>query len=189
MCIKLLTNCKKTLKVRSKLLTTLVILTIIPGCNRKVVTPTVTLHDSTSTNVKVVKEIKEVQLPPDSAWLKALLMCDSIGNVYLTQIESLQGERVIQNLNLDNNTLNVKATDTGRKTEKLEKTDSVATVYREKPVNVPYPVYTNKLTQWQIFQMWLGRIAAVALLVFFIYKWLKGKLSIISKLFNSKSKL
>lgn len=154
------------------------------GCNRKAVTPTVTLHDSTSTKVKVHKEVKENQLPPDSAWLKAFLKCDSLGNVYLAQIESLQGERVTQDLTLSNNTINVKATDTGRKTERLEKTDSVAIVYREKPVKVPYPVYTNVLTQWQIFQIWLGRIAAVALLAFGAYKRFKGKLNVVSKLFQ-----
>lgn len=153
-------------------------------CNRKAVTPTVTLHDSTSTNIKVIKEVNEVQLPPDSAWLKALLKCDSLGNVYLAQIENLQGERVTQDLTLNSNTLKVKATDTGRKTEKREKTDSVAIVYREKPVKVPYPVYTNVLTRWQIFWIMIGKIAAVVLLAFEAYKRFKGKLNVVSKLFK-----
>lgn len=170
--------------MKSNLLAILAILAIMLGCNRKAATPTVALHDSSNTSVKVIKEIKEVQLPPDSAWLMAFLKCDSLGNVYLTQLESLQGERVSQNLTLTNNTINVKATDTGRKTEKREKTDSIAVVYREKPVKVPYPVYNNVLTQWQIFQIWLGRIAAVALLAFGAYKRFKGKLNIVSKLFQ-----
>ena len=115
-------------------------------------------------------------IPPDSAWLMALLECDSTGNVLLKQITDLQlGHRIKPGITLTNNKLTVNC-----------KVDSMA-VYlswkerhiktsRDSKVSKTYVVQWNYLTNSQVFQMYCGR-AFLALLgcaaLYMLYRFRK----------------
>lgn len=119
---------------------------------------------TSSTVQTVTREIvrdNTLFLPADSAWLKALLACDSLGNVYLQRLEGYQaGERLPPpQLHLSNNLLTASAT-----------ADSAAVFLRWKELHVlrdsvrvevlpPVHITTNVLSSWQSFQLWAGRIA------------------------------
>lgn len=133
------------------------------GCSPKVGIP-VALHDSV--RIETVERIVEVPQPIDSSLVQAYLKCDSLGNIYISQIAQLQGERVKQELKLSNGLITVKATDSN-KTFSHEKT-AARIEYKEKAVPVPYEV--NKLTTWQAFQIWIGRLVLIALALWSIYR-------------------
>lgn len=162
--------------MKARTLLILVITMLVAACNKKVAT-VVTLTDSTSIATNNITIDKEVQLAPDSALVAALLRCDSLGNVYLAEINTLNGERVKQQLTLKDNNLTVTATDAAKERIIYLRYDSI--VYQRKEVPVPYPVveYTNELTQWQIFQIWLGRILLAAVLFYAIKIKFKGSLN------------
>lgn len=112
-----------------------------------------------------------VKVVPDSSMLKALLECDSLGRVRMRQISELQLKGIGLDVKVEGNNLTVKAK--GKDTEKrrVEKSDA----YVEKPVPVPYPVETNKITSWQWFQIWCGRIACLMVLVYIGWQLLGSK--------------
>lgn len=126
----------------------------------------------------VIREIVRdslIPIPPDSSWLKALLECDSAGNVLLRQITELQaGQRVKPSITLTGNILKVDC-----------KVDSAAVYFSWKERHITKAtdslvfktttVPVNFVTDWQSFQIYLGRIfmavmAGAALFLIFKYK-------------------
>lgn len=153
------------------------------GCARRQIV-TVPVKDSADVKVRVVKEIETIQLPPDSAWLNAFFECDSNNQVLLSRVETLQGERVKQSFNYNAGQLTTRATDNATKDIESTVKDSIIYERVEVPYPVEVPVEVNKLTQWQIFQMWLGRLAVIALALWLAITKLKGKLKPILKIFT-----
>jgi len=133
-----------------------------------------TLPAETKTIVRTeVKEIIRdsiVELPSDSAWLKALLACDSAGNVYLKTIEEYQqGTNIKLPLpEIKYNTVIVTA-----------KVDSSAIYLQWKErhsfkdsiqVIVQPPVEIKEPSNWQWFQIWVGRISLGIFILLAIFK-------------------
>jgi len=157
-----------------------ILIVAFAACGRKQII-TVPVKDSTDVRVRVIKEVETVQLPPDSAWLNAFFECDSNNQVLLKKVETLQGERVKQDFTYTNGQLTTRATDNAVK--KVESNVKYSIIYErvEVPYPVEVPVEVNKLTQWQIFQMWLGRLAVISIAIWLLITKFKNKLKPILK--------
>ena len=136
----------------------------------------VPVKDSTDVKVRVVREVNTVELPPDSAWLIAYFECDSNSRVLLKTIEHLQGDRVKQHFTFIDGQLAAKAT--GSATKDVESTvrDSIIFERVEIPYPVEIPIEVNRLTQWQGFQLWTGRLALLTIAIWLSVITLKNKL-------------
>jgi hypothetical protein len=160
---------------------------VMISCCRKLTAPlAIPVHDSTTTEVNNSYTLEDKPGIPDSASIFALLQCDSLGNIYLKTITQLQGEIVNQALELENNVLKVIASSRTREKKESIKKDSIRIEYKEKPVPYPVETITNRLTSWQSFQIWIGRLVLIALVLYLVIKYGGSKLSIISKLFKKQ---
>lgn len=158
---------------------------IMISCSHKITAPlAIPVHDSTTTAVNNSYTLEDKPGIPDSSFIKAYLQCDSLGIVYLSAITQLQGEIVTQALQLKNNVLKVEARSQTREKKESIRKDSVRIEYKDKPVPYPVETITNRLTSWQSFQIWTGRIVFIGLVLFLIIKIAGRKSSIISKLFK-----
>lgn len=158
----------------NKLIIIIFILITAAGCSRKVL-PVAEVRDSTLHHVYRQVTEKDVLLAPDSALIHALLECDSLGRVLLRTIETLQGQRVHQRIQLDDNILRVVATDQAR--ERHLTTTQQETLVRYKEIPVPVEVEVNRLNSWQAFQIWTGRLVVLLLILFAGWRIFTGKLN------------
>lgn len=165
----------------NKLIIIILILITAAGCSRKVL-PVAEVRDSTLHYVYREVMEKDVVLVPDSALIHALLECDSLGRVYLKTIQTLQGQRVHQSIQLDDNILRVVATDHARERHYAHQNTETLIRYKEIPVAVEVEV--NRLSSWQAFQIWMGRIALILMILFAGWRIFKAKLNRIIKPFK-----
>ena len=169
----------------NKILILIMIVVLLAGCGSKKHVPVVvTATDSIRQTITRTITEKEIVLPPDSALIRALLACDSLGNVYLKTIKTLQGERVRQSIQLEGNILKATATDQARERHYTQQTGETLIRYREIPVTVPVTVEVNRLSSWQAFQIWMGRIALILMILFAGWRIFKAKLNNIIKPFK-----
>ena len=99
----------------------------------------------------VVEKLVEVQLPPDSATIRALLECDENGKVVLNWLDIANSKNAQAQLTIDS---------LGNLLAKMRtKPDTVYLPSKEvtvtKDVKVPYPV-EKELTRWQQIKLELG---------------------------------
>ena len=99
----------------------------------------------------VVEKLVEVQLPPDSATIRALLECDENGKVVLAWLDIVNSKNAQAQLTIDS---------LGNLLAKMKtQPDTVYLPSKEvtvnKEVQVPYPV-EKELTKWQQFRMDFG---------------------------------
>lgn len=120
----------------------------------------------------VVEKLVEVQLPPDSATIRALLECDENGKVVLSWLDIANSKNAQAQLAIDSlgNLLAKMRT----QPDTIYKPSKEVTVTKE--VKVPYPV-EKELTRWQQMKLELGGwafgiIIAFALIIvgWMIYK-------------------
>ena len=112
----------------------------------------------------VVEKLVEVQLPPDSATIRALLECDENGRVVLNWLDIANSKNAQAQLTIDS---------LGNLLAKMKtQPDTVYLPSKEvtvnKEVQVPYPV-EKELTKWQQFRMdfggWAIGIVIITILV------------------------
>lgn len=115
----------------------------------------------------VVEKLVEVQLPPDSATIRALLECDENGRVVLNWLDIANSKNAQAMLTIDS---------LGNLLAKLRtQPDTVYLPSKEvvvsKKEKVPYPV-EKELTRWQQFRLdvggWAIGIICIGILVFVI---------------------
>ena len=99
----------------------------------------------------VIEKLVEVQLPPDSATIRALLECDENGKVVLSWLDIANSKNAQAQLVIDS---------LGNLLAKMRtKPDTVYLPSKEvtvtKDVKVPYPV-EKELTRWQQMKLELG---------------------------------
>lgn len=124
----------------------------------------------------VIEKLVEVQLPPDSSTIRALLECDENGRVVLSWLDIANSKNAQAQLAIDSlgNLLAKMRT----KPDTIYKPSKEVTVTKE--VKVPYPV-EKELTRWQQMKLELGGwafgiIIAFALIIigWIVYKsWKK----------------
>jgi len=114
-----------------------------------------------------------VTIPADSAWLRAWLECDSMGNVLLDQLEAVNGRSTTMTV------VRLTPTDSRSLMEVKSNTDSLELLLRmrEQTIermerSVEYVETEKPLTWWQATQIRLGRlflilVAALAVLLTF----------------------
>lgn len=117
----------------------------------------------------VVEKLVEVQLPPDSATIRALLECDENGKVVLSWLDIANSKNAQAQLAIDSlgNLLAKMRT----KPDTIYKPSKEVTVTKE--VKVPYPV-EKELTRWQQMKLELGGWAFGIIIAFalIIVGWL-----------------
>ena len=127
--------------------------------------------ESTADSI-VVEKLVEVQLPPDSATIRALLECDENGKVVLSWLDIANSRNAKAQLTIDSlgNLLAKMKT----QPDTIYKPSKEVTVTKE--VRVPYPV-EKELTRWQQMKLELGGwafgiIITAALIIagWFVYK-------------------
>lgn len=104
-----------------------------------------------STDSIVVEKLVEVQLPPDSATIRALLECDENGKVVLSWLDIANSKNAQAQLTIDS---------LGNLLAKMKtQPDTIYKPSKEvivtKEVKVPYPV-DKELTRWQQMKLELG---------------------------------
>ena len=112
----------------------------------------------------VVEKLVEVQLPPDSATIRALLECDENGKVVLAWLNIANGKNAQAQLVIDSLGNLLAKMKTQPDTVYLPSKEVTVT----KEVKVPYPV-EKELTKWQQFRMdfggWAIGIVIITILV------------------------
>lgn len=126
--------------------------------------------ESTADSI-VVEKLVEVQLPPDSATIRALLECDENGKVILSWLDIANSKNAQAQLTIDSlgNLLAKMKT----QPDTIYKPSKEVTVTKE--VKVPYPV-EKELTRWQQFRLDIGGWAIVILcitILFFVIRFIK----------------
>lgn len=99
----------------------------------------------------VVEKLVEVQLPPDSATIRALLECDENGKVVLNWLDIANSKNVQAQLTIDSLGNLLAKTKTQPDTVYLPAKEVVVS----KKEKVPYPV-EKELTRWQQFRLDVG---------------------------------
>lgn len=99
----------------------------------------------------VIEKLVEVQLPPDSSTIRALLECDENGRVVLSWLDIANSRNAQAQLTIDSlgNLLAKMRT----QPDTIYKPSKEVTVTKE--VKVPYPV-EKELTRWQQMKLELG---------------------------------
>ncbi len=117
-------------------------------------------------SVRIVERLRDtiITLPPDSTLLRAMLHCDSLGQVQMERIEELESRnnKVQHNLSLEGNILTSKAiTPPSELQFKLHERDTE----RLQTTKQTQVVEVNRLSWWQRLWIGCGQIAAAALVI------------------------
>lgn len=117
----------------------------------------------------VVEKLVEVQLPPDSTIIRALLDCDENGKVVLDWLDIANSNNAQAQLTIDSLGNLLAKMKTQPDTVYLPSKEVTVT----KEVKVPYPV-EKELTRWQQFRMdfggWAMCIVVISILILIVYK-------------------
>ena len=120
----------------------------------------------------VVEKLVEVQLPPDSATIRALLECDENGKVVLSWLDIANSKNTQAQLTIDSLGNLLAKMKTHPDTVYLPSKEVTVT----KEVKVPYPV-EKELTTWQYLKLKLGGWAfgIVITMSFIFISWIMYK--------------
>lgn len=116
-----------------------------------------------STDSIVVEKLVEVQLPPDSSTIRALLECDENGRVVLSWLDIANSRNAQAQLTIDSLGNLLAKMRTQPDTVYLPSKEVTVT----KEVKVPYPV-EKELTSWQQMKLELGGWAFGLIIAFFL---------------------
>lgn len=127
--------------------------------------------ESTADSI-VVEKLVEIQLPPDSATIRALLECDENGRVVLSWLDIANSRNAQAQLTIDSLGNLLAKMRTQQDTIYLPSKEVTVT----KEVKVPYPV-EKELTRWQQMKLELGGWAFGIIIAFalIIVGWLVCK--------------
>lgn len=120
----------------------------------------------------VIEKLVEVQLPPDSSTIRALLECDENGRVVLSWLDIANSKNAQAQLTIDSLGNLLAKLRTQQDTIYLPSKEVTVT----KEVKVPYPV-EKELTRWQQMKLELGGWAFGIIIAFalIIIGWLVYK--------------
>lgn len=121
----------------------------------------------------VVEKLVEVQLPPDSATIRALLECDENGKVVLSWLDIANSKNAEAQLTIDSLGNLLAKMKTQKDTVYLPSKEVMVT----KEEKVPYPV-EKVLTRWQQLKLELGGwafgiiiMASLVFIIWIVYKF------------------
>ena len=119
------------------------------------------------TKIEIRERLIPFHLPPDSSSLKALFECDSLNRVILKELNEskssglqskfkFQDSKLFYEVKTTSDTVYVQVSDTS--------------INREIPIKTVEYVELNKLTQWQVIQIWIGRIMGLLAVIIIVVK-------------------
>ena len=117
-------------------------------------------------------------IPPDSAWLKAWLQCDSTGNILMQQLELKSSNFVMPMARLEYITPSSAILSLDCKTDSLEmviRLKERTIRHLQQSQTTQYIEVERKLTWWQQTQIHLGRALLVLLAAAVVYAIVKLK--------------
>jgi len=145
---------------------------LLTGCGRRYCQtrfpPQIVRHDSIIRDT--IERVRDsiIRIKPDYAYLKAWVECDRNGKLLMKKIEDYEaGSKVKPKIVIRDNYVEL---------ECIVDTMSIALHWIEthtKAVDSNKEVVTvevNRLTSWQSFQLWAGRIALIVLFLYFAFK-------------------
>lgn len=142
-------------------------MSMLYGCARVQYIPVETDTDSV-----VVERLVEVEIPPDSATIRALLECNEHGRVVLRWLDIANSKNAKAQLTIDSLGNLLAKMKTQPDTVYLPSKEVVVS----KKEKVPYPI-EKELTKWQQIRLEIGGLAiiiliimAIALISYIIYK-------------------
>ena len=108
-----------------------------------------------------------VTTPADSSWLKAYFKCDSLGNVYISEMLDLKSKEVATSLNFSNGMLNFA-------TKREEKKTLVPCIDRYINRRIKETItLTKTIVKMSAFQkifFWIGMMGTIALIILLYFK-------------------
>jgi hypothetical protein len=122
---------------------------------------------------KVITRLVKVKTNDDSIRMKAMFECDSLNQVVLKSISEHKTPGISSQTNFQGGILDYHAF-VVHDTVRVEAKDSV--IYKEVPVKVP--VQVNELTNWQIVQIYAGRLFLASILIYLLIRLLKKRLNL-----------
>ncbi len=139
------------------------------ACSQKAI-PQIIDDENVVTNHRVV--VRDTITVTDTAAIQALLRCDSLGNVYMAEVNMLQGKLTTLQMNLRDGYLTAKAL--GRTRENL-KLDSYSNTIRKEIIRHYPKLIEKRLTVWQRLYMGTGK-ATLCLAIPALAIWLVTRL-------------
>lgn len=134
-----------------KVLISILLLTLVMACNRQAV-PTCEIRVEKKDSIVT---IRDTVVAVDSAALQAYITCDSLGNVYLSEVNMLQGKLLSLQLEKRGNGVRVKAKSS--KQERFEQSNTLTS-------QIVYRYVDKKLTYTQRLYMRAGKVTLLVLL-------------------------
>lgn len=131
---------------------------LLLSCNRNVLAPQSTDRQEV---VERVVSVRDTILVSDTASLSALVTCDSLGRVYLSNVTMLQGKLTSLQLQLDKRVLLIRALGRAQRTERHDSITRTATYER---VRTQYITTEKPLSFWQKVYMWTGRLVLLIII-------------------------
>lgn len=113
-------------------------------------------------------------LDDSQMWLDMLFECDSSGQVFARELGNLQTENTNLKLQLKDGRLVVYV-------NKPNDTIMVHSVDKIRVQKIVQTIKVNVLTQWQIIQMWCGRLLALIVLLALAYWFIQARINRINK--------
>lgn len=142
-------------------------LLFVVGCSRSVI-PVKSETDRRKTE-RIIDTVTKVV--PDSALIRALLECDSLGQVHIRDLYTENGRLVKLNMELRDNLLRLRAqVESQERVREVIRTDTIYE-YIEVPVVVKDPVVEYRLRWWQKWLLWIGVFYLVRIGVKVFLNW------------------
>ena len=141
----------------------------------KLLTTTTLKNDS----IVIIENVRDtiIILPPDSAWLKAWLQCDSTGNILMQRLETYNSKTIRTIARITPTTVGAIVT-LDCKTDSLEMLISVKdrTIrHLQQSQTIRYIEVERQLSWWQQTQIHLGRALLALLAAAVVYATIKLK--------------
>lgn len=134
----------------------------------------------TSDTTVIVETLRDtvIRVEADSSMVRALLECDSLGQVHIKQLLEWQGGDLLKppEFMIKDNILDIRAiTEAYNKVIQLK--DKQITKLKNSSRHEVQYIEVNRLNHWQIFIQTLGYISGALLLLITIYKLIKRNIN------------
>jgi len=157
--------------MKKKIITTLAIICVLSACS-----PIRYITKNTETKTQTVEVIRDttIYIPPDHATVKALLECDSTGQILIKQIETLQGKlNARANIRIMGNTIVADCLCDSMRIYMQLKDRYQTTTTNISETKLQW--MEKELKWWQRCLMWMGGISILAIIISVIFMIIKIK--------------
>lgn len=136
---------------------------VLAGCNTSKHIQQVPIE----TKIEIRERLVSIKLPADSSSLKALFECDSLNRVILKELNESKSSGFESHFKFQDSKLFYEVKNV-RDTVYVQVSDT--SINREIPIRTVEYVELNKLTKWQVIQIWIGRIMGLLAVIIIVVK-------------------